>query len=226
MLRDKVQDVGVLPEHARDHVSEILQEVEAVGDLSGVRSRPPRRFGVLSATVPAHHLHTRVLPEPPGERVRASVGQNVHQHATLEIHQDRPVASTPAESEVVHAQDPRCFVILELQRTDMVEQSVPGDDDPEIPQETGACFTPEGKGDVPEPAVQTLGPASVVGGKARQTLREDRATAEPLIAEEPSDAQANGDRHLLPGQISERPRVAGMDPGGSLPAHRAQSHAG
>jgi hypothetical protein len=52
-------------------------------------------------------------------------------------------------------------VILELQRTDMVEQSVPGDDDPEIPQEAGACFTPEGKADVPEPAVQTLGPASV-----------------------------------------------------------------
>lgn len=164
-------------------------------------------------------------PEPPGKRVRASVGQNVHQRVTLEIHQDRPVASTPAESEIVHAQDPRCFVILELQRADMVQQSVPGDNDPEVFQKTRARFTPEGKGDVPEPAVESLGPASVVGGKARQAFREDRSAAGLVVAKEPSDVQANGDRHPLPGQVSERPCVPRVNPGRALPAYGATSSA-
>lgn len=104
----------MLPEHSRDHVSEVLQEVEAIGDLSGVRGGPPRRFGVLAATIPAHHLHTRVLPKPPGEGIRAPVGQHVYQSAVFEVHQDRPVAGSPTKSEVLHTQDPRCFVIPEL----------------------------------------------------------------------------------------------------------------
>jgi hypothetical protein len=49
----------------------------------------------------------------------------------------------------------------------MVQQGVSGDHDPEVPQEARARFTPEGKGDVPEPAVETLGPATVVSSKAR-----------------------------------------------------------
>ncbi len=78
----------------------------------------------------------------------------------FEVHQDRSVAGPPTGSEVVHAQDPRCFVIPELQRADMVQQGVSGDHDPEVPQEARARFTPEGKGDVREPAVETLGPAT------------------------------------------------------------------
>jgi hypothetical protein len=75
----------------------------------------------------------------------------------------------------------------------MVQQGVSGDHDPEVPQEARARFTPEGKGGVREPAVETLGPATVVvSSKARETLREDRPTAGPLVAEEPSDAQVNG----------------------------------
>lgn len=110
----------------------------------------------------------------------------------FEVHQDRPIAGSPTESEVVHAQDPRRFVILKLQRADMVQQGVSRDHDPEVFKEARARFTSEGKGDVPEPAIETLGPVTVVSSKARQTLREDRPTAGPLVAEEPSDAQANG----------------------------------
>src|SRR5688572_7157976 len=75
----------MLPEHPRDHISEVLQEVEAVGNLHSMRSGSFGRFGVLSAMVPAHHFYSRMLRKPPGEGVRTPVGQNIHQRATLEI---------------------------------------------------------------------------------------------------------------------------------------------
>ena len=75
----------MLPEYPKNNIPQILQEVETVGNLHDVRSGPPSRFGVLSATVPAHHLHPRMLRKPPGEGVRTPVGQNVHQRVTLEI---------------------------------------------------------------------------------------------------------------------------------------------
>src|SRR3954469_23407143 len=109
----------MLPEHAREHVFEVLQEVgEQIGNKYSVRKNPPCCLGILTSTIPAHYLHTRVLLlEPPGEGVRATVRQHVYQFAVFKVHQDRPIAGSSAESEVVDAQeDPRCFMILELQR--------------------------------------------------------------------------------------------------------------
>lgn len=139
--------------------------------------------------------------EPPGERIRAPVWQNVYQRVTFEIHQNGSVATPTAESEIVHAQDPRCFVILELQRADMVQQSVPADNDPEVFQKTRARLTPEGEKDVREPAVEPLAPVSVVGGDAGQAFREDRSAAGLVVAKEPSDVQVNADGRALPGQV-------------------------
>jgi len=82
----------MLPEHPRDDISQILKQMEAVGDLYGVTSGPLSRFGVLSATVPAHHLEPRMLRKSPGERIRPPVGQNVHQSVTLKIHKYGSVA--------------------------------------------------------------------------------------------------------------------------------------
>jgi hypothetical protein len=101
--RNQIQDFGVLLEHPKNNVPQILQEVKTVRNLHGMRSSPPRRFGVLPAAIPAYYLHTWMLPKPSGEGVRAPVGQNVHQRATFEIHQNRPITGSFAESEVVHA---------------------------------------------------------------------------------------------------------------------------
>src|ERR1700709_265861 len=92
LSRTQIQDFSVLFEHPKNNVPQILQEVKTVRNLHGMRSSSSRRFGVLSAAIPAYYLPPRMLHKPFGERVRAPVGQNVHQRATFEIHQDRPVA--------------------------------------------------------------------------------------------------------------------------------------
>jgi hypothetical protein len=48
---------------------------------------------------------------------------------------------------------------------------------------------------------------------AGQTLREDRPVAGPLVAEEYSYVQANGDGNPLPGQVGERSPVPGVNSG-------------
>jgi hypothetical protein len=76
--RNQIQDFGVLLEHPKNNVPQILQEVETVRNLHGMRSCPLRRFGVLATTIPAHHFHTRMLPEPLGESIRTPVRQDVY----------------------------------------------------------------------------------------------------------------------------------------------------
>ena len=80
--RNEVQNLVVLPEHSRHHISEVLQEVEAVGYLHGARSDPTYGLAVLAATVPAHHLDPRMLRKPSGEGVRATVRQNIQRHVS------------------------------------------------------------------------------------------------------------------------------------------------
>ena len=64
-----------------------------------------------------------------------------------------------------------------------------------------ARFFSESKVEVREPAVEILGyaPAPAALSDAGQTLREDRLLRSPLIADEPSDAQANSNGNVLPG---------------------------
>jgi hypothetical protein len=76
--RNQIQDFGVLLEHPKNNVPQILHEVETVRNLHGMRNCPPRRFGVLTTTIPAHHFYTRMLSEPGGESVRTPVRQDVY----------------------------------------------------------------------------------------------------------------------------------------------------
>src|SRR5215211_8403476 len=175
---------------------------------------------------PAHHLDPRMLHKPSGEGVRATVRQNIHRYVSFKIHQYCPVAGPATEDEVVHAQNPGRLAIRRPHRADVVQQRVPGDHDTEIFQKARAHFFAEGEGDVQEPTIEPLGSSPVACGHTGQTFREDYPVAVPFVAEEPSNVQTNGNGDSLPGQISQRPCVPGVDPSGSLAARRATSCTG
>ena len=216
----------MLPEHSRNHISEVLQEVEAVGNLHGARSDPTYSLAVLIAKVPAHHLDPRMLRKPSGEGVCATVRQNIHRHVSFKIHQYRPVAGPATEGEVVHAQNPGRLAMRRPHRADVVQHRVSGGHDPEIFQKARARFSAEGEGGVQEPTIEPLGSSPVACGHNGQTDREDYPVAVPFVAEEPSGVQTNGNGDSLPGQISQLPRVSGVDSSASLAAPRATSRTG
>src|SRR5215210_5951457 len=116
----QVQNLGVLLEHPKNNVPQILQEVETVGNLPSVRSNPPRCFSVLATTIPANNLDFRMPRKPPGEGVRTPVGQNIHQFTSFEIHQNGSIAGPTTESEVIHAHYPGRLAIWEWHRTDVL----------------------------------------------------------------------------------------------------------
>ena len=202
----------MLLEHPKNNVPQILQEVKTVRNLHGIRSSPPRRFSVLPAAIPAYYLHPRMLPKPSGEGVRAPVGQDVHKRATFEIHQDRPVAGSPAESEVIHAQYPGRLVISKLRRTNVVEQGLSRDHDPEVFEKTRSRFPSKGEGDVREPLIQTLGSPPVARSDTGQAFCEERSVTSRFLTEEPADAQADAYGNSLPGQVRQRPCVTRNGP--------------
>src|SRR3712207_8348569 len=59
---NQIQDFGVLLEHPKNNVPQILQEMEAIRNLYSTRSCPACCFGVLAATIPARsEEHTSEL---------------------------------------------------------------------------------------------------------------------------------------------------------------------
>ena len=90
-----------------DGLAEVVPQVPAVGDLDSVWCAPAAAVGVDTGPVPADHLGSRPGGEPPGERVRRAVIQDVDRPAGLDVNQQRPVAVPFAQRELVHAQHPR-----------------------------------------------------------------------------------------------------------------------
>ena len=65
-------------EHPKNNVSQILQEMETVRNLHGIGCGSTCGLCILAATIPAHYLNTRMLPEPVGESIRTPVRQDVY----------------------------------------------------------------------------------------------------------------------------------------------------
>jgi hypothetical protein len=149
-------------EHPQDHISEILDEVEAVRYLDDIGRRFPYGIGVLAAAVPADHLDSRMLREPPGEGVRAAVRQNANQHVTFEIYQYRSPATSAPEGEVVHTQDLGCPRFSEVTGTDVSRQGISRNHHSQFAEQPRPRLSSKCKRDVGEELIQALGSSSVM----------------------------------------------------------------
>ncbi len=86
-----------------DRVPQILQQVEAVGDLARLRCALSGTLRVESTPVAAHDLYGRTAGEPGRRRNSRSVLQDIQYLAPLKIDHDRPVGAAFAPAPVVHA---------------------------------------------------------------------------------------------------------------------------
>ena len=81
-----------------DRVPQILQQVEAVGDLARLRCALSGTLRVESTPVAAHDLYGRTAGEPGRRRNSRSVLQDIQYLAPLKIDHDRPVGAAFASS--------------------------------------------------------------------------------------------------------------------------------
>ncbi len=86
--------------------AQVLQEVEAVGDLGGLRCSLTCTIGKRSTTVATDDLHlaSPMDAEPAREGRRLAVGQEIEHPMALEIHEDGSVAHAAAKREVIDAE--------------------------------------------------------------------------------------------------------------------------
>jgi hypothetical protein len=66
---------GVGPEHVGQHVRQILQQVKAVGHLTGPGRPKAGRFRIGLGPIPHEDLHPGMRLEPRGDRRGLSVGE-------------------------------------------------------------------------------------------------------------------------------------------------------
>jgi hypothetical protein len=103
----------------------------------------------------------------------------------------------------------------------VLQQGVAADFHSELPQEPRSDLSSKSERRVGEPVILPVGASRVVTYGPGEPLGEDSSLAGFLIAEKPSDVQAQGDGYSLPGKVRERSAVARRDPVGKPAAQRA-----
>ncbi len=76
-------------------------------DRVGGRDLKRRSQGIEAAAIPADHLDVRMSSEPSSRGVRLAVGQQVHDLAALQVHDQRAVGAALAPTPVVDPDDPQ-----------------------------------------------------------------------------------------------------------------------
>ncbi len=89
-----------------DGVTQIPQQVPAVGDLDGIGRTLARAVGVDAGPVSGDDLDAGVGPQPRGQALGPPVRQQVDSPVALQVDQDRPLAVAATPGPFVHRQYP------------------------------------------------------------------------------------------------------------------------
>jgi hypothetical protein len=90
--------------HPLKRVHQIVDEVPPIGHLHGIGSTAPRRAGIDTVAITADDLHARVFAQP-ADQCGGGIFQQVDDVVSPCIDQDRAVASSATEGELVDTED-------------------------------------------------------------------------------------------------------------------------
>jgi hypothetical protein len=82
--------------------------VEAIRYLDCSRRPISAALSVGARSIPDDDLHTGVLPQPVGQRIRRPIAEKIDGGMGFHIHQNRSVAVSPTEREIVDSKHSRC----------------------------------------------------------------------------------------------------------------------
>jgi hypothetical protein len=95
-----------------EHIAEVLNQMETVGHLHGLGGAAGGAFGILSASVAAEDLNTRMVCEPLGQGSGRALGEQVHDLVAVQANQDGAVDMAFAKGEIVNAEQARSWAGL------------------------------------------------------------------------------------------------------------------
>lgn len=97
----------VAVENGLQGVTQIAQQMPAVGDLGSSRRSGADAFGIGARAVAGHDGDARVGLQPSRDRLRLSIRQQLDGAVAFQIDDERAIAPAAAPSPVVDADDPR-----------------------------------------------------------------------------------------------------------------------
>ncbi len=183
-----------------------------VRDLHCLRCPGRGTFGEERCSIAAAHLHPGPLLEPSREAGRLPVGQQVHWTPAFDVDQDGPVVAAFAGRVLIDADHPRDWNFGVGQRFDQPEHRAAAHGHAEDARQVGTGPTGEGEPDHGQRRPQALGPSAVPTGQAGQLFGEGPPPAGDDRAEEPAEAQTEGDPSASAGHISGKPQVGTVNP--------------
>ena len=174
---DRAQVRGVRGERGLQRLGQVLQQVEAVGDLHRLGRAAPGAVGVGAGAVARHDLDPGVLAQPAGEGLRLAVGQQRHRPPPLQVDQHGAVAVALAQRPVVDPEDRGRDLGRRGRRPDQPQQGVARGRHEQGAAQPGAGGAAQREADRRLPAGEARRPARPGRGDARQALGEDAALA-------------------------------------------------
>ena len=186
---DRAQVLGVRGERGLQRLGQVLQQVEAVGDLHRPGRAAPDAVGVGAGAVARHDRDPGVLAQPAGEGLGLAVGQQRHRPPPLQVDQHGAVAVALAQRPVVDPEDRGRDLGRRGRRPDQPQQRVARGRHEQLAGQAGAGGPAQREADRRLPAGEARRLARPGRGDARQALGEDAALAARVVAEQAARPQ-------------------------------------
>ena len=207
-------------DHAQDGLRGAREEVPPIGHLHRARSAAARAARMGSRPVSCDDADARVALEPPGQRVGAAIGQEVHDAAALEVADDRAPAMALAPRPAVDPHDAQpsagmdaipCTAVLlvAISAPDQAQERVAARG--EASRWSGAGGAAKGKPEMALKIAQPVGAPPVAPRDPNEPFDEDATRAARRRASEAPGSHPDHDGPPLPGQVMQEPSVAAVD---------------
>lgn len=204
------------------NLGHVLHQMEAVGDLHGLRRSATRSLRIGPGTVPRDDLNPGMIAQPPRQGVRLAVGQEGDPPPLLQVNQHGAVGMTLAQRPVIDPKNRRDRAGWHRRGTDQAQQGIARLWHPKVPAEPGAGGTAQRHGDCGELFVKPQRFTRPRYDDVRQALGEDPAWAASVVAEQLAHTQDQADAPTSPGESGKGPLVMAVDAARRPGAQRAE----
>ncbi len=218
--------MAVLGDAPLGGLAEVVPEAPPVRDLHGLRGADGGALGEERRTVTAHHLDSWPLGQPSGQARGLPVGQQVDGPAGFDVHEDSSVVAALAGGVLVDAEHARSGHFRFGKCVDQPQDRAAADRRTEYVGQAGAGPTREGETDRGQGRAEPLGPLAVPSGQAGYLLDERATSTLGVPAGEPADPQPEYDASSPARNISGKPNVGAVNPGGPRSTTRTRGARG
>jgi hypothetical protein len=202
---------SVIDQEGFQGLAEVLDEMEPVHNLHGLRHPPANAVGIEVAAIAADHGDGGMLGQSRRDGRGRAVRQQVHDTVIREIHQDGAVPMPPPPRPLIDADGLQGLHRGHRSRPHQAEQGGRTGGEPQASGESGTSVAAESHDDGPEGCDQLTGFSRIRRDQGREMLGENTARTARVPAEELPDRELEMHGVRAPREIRQVALIPAMD---------------